>query len=121
MVETSDEWITSRTGVKERRILKGGRATSDMGVVAVKGLCEKRGISPDEIDLLFSATVTPDMPFPATATIICYKAGANTSLRSDFKAAFSGFFDALPTDPHFPPTGIDKKVVLLGANKLCPL
>src|SRR3546814_3815975 len=93
MLESSDEWITSRTGVKERRILKGGRATSDMGVVAVKGLCEKRGISPEEIDLLICATVTPDMPFPATANIICDKAGAKTAWGYDLNAECSGFIN----------------------------
>src|SRR3546814_11918442 len=98
MLESSDEWITSRTGVKERRILKGGRATSDMGVVAVKGLCEKRGISPEEIDLLICATVTPDMPFPATANIICDKAGAKNAWGYDLNAACSGFISSLRSE-----------------------
>src|SRR3546814_559153 len=118
MVETSDEWITSRTGVKERRILKGGRATSDMGVVAVKGLCEKRGISPEEIDLLICATVTPDMPFPATANIICDKAGAKNAWGYDLNAACSGFIYALATGAQYIQTGMHKKVVVVGADMM---
>jgi 3-oxoacyl-[acyl-carrier-protein] synthase III len=77
MVDTNDEWIRSRTGVEERRILKGeGKATSDMGAPAVQELCRKRGIDPAEIDCLICCTVTPDMVFPATANIICDKIGA---------------------------------------------
>ena len=82
MVDTNDEWIRSRTGIEERRILKGeGKATSDMIVPAVNQLCEKRGISPSEIDCMIVATVTPDMVFPATANIACDKLGIkNASL-----------------------------------------
>src|ERR1043165_2296389 len=77
MVDTNDEWIQTRTGIKERRILKGeGKATSDLGAPAVLNLCEKRGISPEEIDCIICATVTPDMMFPATANIISDKVGA---------------------------------------------
>ena len=77
MVDTNDEWIRTRTGIKERRILKEpGKATSDMGAPAVLQLCEKRGISPEEIDVIICATVTPDMVFPATANLIAHKIGA---------------------------------------------
>src|SRR3546814_15875673 len=116
MVETSDEWITCRTVVKGRRILKCGRATSDMGVVEVKGLCEKRGISPEEIDLLICATVTPDMPFPATANIICDKAGAKNAWGYDLNAACSGFIYALATGAQYIQTGMHKKVDIVGAD-----
>jgi len=77
MVDTNDEWIKTRTGVEERRIQKGeGLATSDLAVPAVLDLCKKRGITPQEIDCMICATVTPDMVFPATANIICDKIGA---------------------------------------------
>jgi 3-oxoacyl-[acyl-carrier-protein] synthase III len=81
MVDTNDEWIRTRTGIQERRILKGeGLATSDMGAPAVMDLCKKRGIDPSEIDCLICATVTPDMMFPATANIICHKVGSKECL-----------------------------------------
>src|SRR6187401_2227963 len=87
MVDTNDEWIISRTGIKERRILKGeGLGTSDMAMEAVKRLCEKRGISPLEIELLICATTTPDFVFPATATIICDKAGLKNAFSYDIQA-----------------------------------
>src|SRR5689334_4981118 len=80
IVDTTDEWIRTRTGIVERRILKGeGKATSDMVVPAVKQLCEKRGIDPTEIDALIVATVTPDMVFPATANVACDKLGAKNA------------------------------------------
>src|SRR4051812_49408400 len=80
MVDTNDEWIQSRTGIKERRILKGeGLGSSDMGAEAVRGLCKKRGIDPSEIELLICATATPDQLFPATANIICDKVGARNA------------------------------------------
>src|SRR3546814_19550108 len=92
MVDTNDEWITTRTGIKERRILKGeGKATSDMAVPAVNGLLEKRGIGAEEIDLIIFCTVTPDMPFPATANIMADKVGAVNAWGFDWEAACSGF------------------------------
>lgn len=118
MVETSDEWITTRTGIKERRILKGGRATSDMGAEAVKGLLEKRGIKADEIDLLICATTTPDMPFPSTANIICDKIGAVNAWGYDLNAACSGFIYALATGAQYIETGMHKKVVVIGADMM---
>ena len=92
LVETNDEWIRTRTGIEERRILKGdGLATRDMVVPAVKQLCEKRGISPQEIDCLIVGTVTPDHVFPATANIACDKLGAKNAWGFDVSAACSGF------------------------------
>lgn len=118
MVETSDEWITSRTGIRERRILKGGRATSDMAVEAVKGLLDKRGIGPEEIDLLICATVTPDMPFPSTANIICDKIGAGKAWGYDMNAACSGFIYALVTGAQYIESGMHRKVVVVGADMM---
>lgn len=118
MVDTSDEWITTRTGIKERRILKGGRATSDMGVEAVKGLLEKRGIQPEEIDLVICATVTPDMPFPATANIISDKVGAKNAWGYDLNAACSGFIFALATGAQYIESGMHQKVVVVGADMM---
>lgn len=119
MVDTTDEWIKSRTGIDERRILKGeGLGTSDMGVEAVKNLCEKRGIDPEEIDCLICATVTPDMVFPATANIICDKAGINNAFSFDIGAACSGFLYALTTGATLIESGRYKKVVVVGADKM---
>lgn len=119
MVDTSDEWIMSRTGIKERHILKGeGKGTSDIGVEAVKGLLEKTGTSPSEIDLLICATVTPDMVYPATANIISDKAGLKNAFSFDINAACSGFIFSLVTASQFIETGKYKKVIVVGADKM---
>ena len=119
MVETNDEWIRSRTGVAERRILKGeGLGSSDLAVPAVLELCKKRGISPEEIDCLICATVTPDMVFPATANIICDKAGIINAFSFDIGAACSGFLYALTTGAAFIECGRYKKVVVVGVDKM---
>jgi 3-oxoacyl-[acyl-carrier-protein] synthase-3 len=119
MVDTTDEWITSRTGIKERRILKGeGLGTSDMAAKAVLSLCEKSGIDPLEIDLLICGTVTPDHPFPATANIISDKIGAKNAFGFDVGAACSGFIYSLITGSQFIETGKYKKVVVVGADKM---
>lgn len=119
MVDTNDEWIRTRTGIEERRILKGeGLGTSDLGAPAVKQLCEKRGIDPKEIDCLICATVTPDMVFPATANIICDKVGAANAFSFDIGAACSGFLYALTTGASFIESGRYKKVVVVGADKM---
>jgi 3-oxoacyl-[acyl-carrier-protein] synthase-3 len=119
MVETNDEWIRTRTGVSERRILKGeGLATSDMVVPAVKQLCEKRGIRPDEIDCLIVGTVTPDMVFPATANIACDKLGAKNAWSFDVSAACSGFLYTLTLGATLIESGRYKKVVVCGADKM---
>ena len=119
MVDTNDEWIMSRTGVKERRILKGeGKGTSDMVVPAVKMLCEKRGIQPSEIDCLIVATVTPDMLFPSTANIVCDKLGIKNAWSFDLLAACSGFLYALTTGAALIESGRYKRVVVAGADKM---
>jgi 3-oxoacyl-[acyl-carrier-protein] synthase-3 len=119
MVDTNDEWIRTRTGVEERRILKGeGKATSDLVVPAVKQLCEKRGISPDEIDCLIVGTVTPDMVFPATANIACDKLGAKNAWSFDVGAACSGFLYSLTLGATLIESGRYKKVVVCGADKM---
>jgi 3-oxoacyl-[acyl-carrier-protein] synthase III len=119
MVDTNDEWIRTRTGVEERRILKGeGLATSDLVVPAVKQLCEKRGISPEEIDCLIVGTVTPDMVFPATANIACDKLGAKNAWSFDVSAACSGFLYPLTIGASLIESGRYKKVVVCGADKM---
>ncbi|MDG2209078.1 MAG: ketoacyl-ACP synthase III [Flavobacteriales bacterium] len=119
MVETNDEWIRSRTGIEERRILKEpGLATSDMGAEAVKELLKKRGIDASEIDLIIVATVTADMHFPATANLIADKVGAVNSWGYDLSAACSGFLFALATGAQFVEGGRYKKVVVVGADKM---
>ncbi len=119
MVDTNDEWIRTRTGISERRILKGeGLATSDMVVPAVKQLCEKRGISPEEIDCLIVGTVTPDMVFPATANIACDKLGAKNAWSFDVSAACSGFLYSLTLGATLIESGRYKKVVVCGADKM---
>jgi 3-oxoacyl-[acyl-carrier-protein] synthase-3 len=119
MVDTNDEWIKSRTGISERRILKDPtKATSDMGAEAVKTLCEKRGIDPLEIDVIITATVTPDMFFPSTANLIAHKAGAVNAWGFDLSAACSGFLFALTTGSQFIENGKYKKVVVVGADKM---
>lgn len=119
MVDTTDEWIMTRTGIKERRILKGeGLATSDMVVEAVKGLLAKTGDQPTDIEMLIVATTTPDMPFPATANIACDKLGCGHILSYDISAACSGFLYALTTGAKFIESGMYKKVVIVGADKM---
>ncbi|MEO6406154.1 MAG: beta-ketoacyl-ACP synthase III [Ferruginibacter sp.] len=119
LVDTNDEWIKSRTGIEERRILKGeGLGSSDMGMEAVKDLCKKRGIDPLEIDCLICATVTPDMLFPATANIICDKAGLTNAFSFDINAACSGFLFALTTGASFIESGRYKKVIVVGTDKM---
>ena len=119
MVDTSDEWIMQRVGIKERRILKGeGLGSSDLGEMAVKGLLEKTNTSPDDVDLLICATVTPDMFFPATANIISDKVGIKNAFSFDLGAACSGFLFALQTGSAYVETGKFKKVVVVGADKM---
>ncbi len=119
MVDTTDEWIMTRTGIKERRILREpGKAASDMGAAAVLELCKKRGISPNEIELLICATVTGDLIFPATANIICDKIGAKNAWSYDIAAACSGFIFTLATAVQFIQSGTYKKVVVVGSDKM---
>jgi 3-oxoacyl-[acyl-carrier-protein] synthase III len=119
MVDTTDEWIVSRTGIRERRILKGeGLGTSDMAMHAVTELCRKRGIDPEEIELVICATTTPDFVFPATANIISDKAGAKNAFGFDIQAACSGFLFALVTGSKYIESGQYKKVIVVGADKM---
>ena len=119
MVDTSDEWITSRTGIQERRILRDKtKASSDMGAEAVKGLLKKANVSPDEVDLLICTTVTPDMLFPATANIICEKAGIRDICSFDLNAACSGFLYAISVASRMIESGAYKKVVVVGSDKM---
>ena len=119
MVDTNDEWITSRTGVKERRILKGeGKGSSDMGAEAVKGLLKKTNTAAEEIDLIICATATPDMIFPSTACIIADKVGAKNAFAYDIMAACSGFLFSVDTASKFIESGSYKKVIVVGADKM---
>lgn len=119
MVDTNDEWIVSRTGIKERRILKGeGLATSDLAVPAVKGLLEKRGIAATDIELIIFCTSTPDMLFPATANILADKIGATNAWGYDLQAACSGFLFGLTTGAQFIESGKHSKVLVIGADKM---
>lgn len=117
LVDTTDEWITSRTGIKERRILRGeGKAASYMGVKIVENILEKSGLRPDEIELLICATITGDMIFPDTANTILDKVGAKNAFGFDINAACSGFLYALTTGSKFIESGTYKKVLVLGLD-----
>lgn len=119
MVDTSDEWIMTRIGIKERRILKGeGKGTSDLGTGAVLDLLKKTGVLPDEIDLLICTTVTPDMVFPATANIISDKVGIKNAFSFDINAGCSGFLYGLTTGSQFIESGRYKKIIVVGADKM---
>lgn len=119
MVDTTSEWIETRTGIKERRILKGeGLGTSDMCVKAIEELLSKRKISAMEIDLIIVATVTPDYVFPSTANIVCDKVGAKKAWGFDLAGACSGFIYALTTGAQFIETGKHKKVIVVGGDKM---
>lgn len=119
MVDTTDEWIMTRIGIKERRILKGeGKGTSDMAAPAVKLLLEKTNTHPDEVDMLICGVVTPDMQFPATANIISDKVGIKNAFGYDLNAGCSSFLYALVTASKFVESGTHKKVIVVGADKM---
>jgi 3-oxoacyl-[acyl-carrier-protein] synthase III len=119
MVDTTDEWIMTRIGIKERRIIKGaGKGTSDVGAEAVKGLLTKTNTRPEDIDLLICATVTPDMQFPATGNIICDKVGIKNAFSFDINAGCSGFLYTLITASKYVESGLHKKVIVVGAEKM---
>ena len=119
MVDTSDEWIMSRIGIKTRHILKGeGLGTSYMGERAVKDLLEKTNTDPMDIDMVVCATVTPDMFFPSTANLICHKVGMKKAFGFDISAACSGFLFALTAASKFIETGTFKKVIVVGGDKM---
>ncbi|SDJ76882.1 3-oxoacyl-[acyl-carrier-protein] synthase-3 [Catalinimonas alkaloidigena] len=119
MVDTNDEWITTRTGIKERRILKGeGKGTSHMAAEAVSKLLQKTGVAPEEVDLIICATTTPDFVFPATANLIADMVGARHAFGYDVQAACSGFLFSLATGAQFIETGRYQKVIVVGADKM---
>ncbi len=119
MVDTNDEWIRTRTGIEERRILKEpGKASSDMAVPAIEEILRKKNLSPLDIDCVICATVTPDMVFPATANIICDKIGATNAWGFDLSAACSGFLFALTTGASYIESGRFKKVIVVGVDKM---
>ena len=118
LVDTNDEWIITRTGIKERRILKGQKGSSDMGTEAINGLLKKTNTSPEEIDLIICATVTPDMLFPSTACLIADKIGARNICAFDISAACSGFLYALTTASKFIESGTYNKVIVVGCDKM---
>ncbi len=119
MVDTNDEWIRTRTGITERRILKGNdMGTSDLAAPAILSLCHKRGISPADIDCVIVATVTPDMFFPSTANIVCDKIAAKNAWGFDLSAACSGFLYALTTGATLIESGRYRRVVVVGADKM---
>ncbi len=119
MVDTNDEWITSRTGIKERRILKEeGAGTSFMAIKAIEELLEKRGIEGSEIDLVICSTTTPDMPVASTAAYIATKIGAENAFSFDLQSACSGFLYGLVTGSQFIETGKHKKVIVVGGDKM---
>lgn len=118
MVDTSDEWIMTRIGIKERHIIKGRNGASEVGYRAVNQLLEKTGTHPSEIDMLVCATVTPDRQFPATANIISDKCGIKNAFSFDLNAGCSGFLYALTVASKFVEAGTHKKVVVVGAEKM---
>lgn len=118
MVDTSDEWIRSRTGIRERHILEPGKATSDMAAEAVKKLCQNRGIDPLEIEGIIVATVTPDMFFPSTGNLVQEKVGAKNAWSFDVAAACSGFIYALSVGAQYIMAGTHKKIVVVGGDKM---
>ena len=117
IVDTSDEWITTRTGIKERRVMKNG-ASSDMAAKAVEALLKKTNTNPLDVELVVLATVTPDYPFPSTANVLCDKVGMTNAWSFDLNAACSGFIYAISTASQFIETGKYKKVVVVGVDKM---
>lgn len=119
MVDTTDQWITERTGIKERHILREpGLATSDMAYEAVTKLLAKKNLSPNDIDIILVATTTPDMLFPSTAVILADKIGATNCWAYDISAACSGFLFALQNGASYIESGRAKKVLVVGADKM---
>lgn len=116
MVDTNDEWIVSRTGIKERRIVEDGQTLSDLGAKVVKEICKKRGISPLDIDMILVGTVTSDHRFPSTSNLICDKSGATNAWGYDLSAACSGFLYTLVTGQQFVEAGRYKKVIVIGGD-----
>jgi 3-oxoacyl-[acyl-carrier-protein] synthase-3 len=118
MVDTSDEWITSRTGIKERRVAAADEFTSDLAAHAAQRAMKKSGVRPEEIDLIIVATITPDMPFPSTACLVQQKIGAYRAASFDIEAACSGFIYALEIGQQFIMSHTYNTVLVIGAEKL---
>ena len=116
MVDTSNEWILERTGIRERHIAEPGVATSDLATEAARRALEQRGLAPDDVELIIVATVTPDMLFPATACLVQDKLGANRAWGFDLSAACCGFLYALTTGAHFVASGTHRRVLVIGAD-----
>jgi 3-oxoacyl-[acyl-carrier-protein] synthase-3 len=121
MVETSDEWIMTRTGIRERRIAPRGVAASDLGAEAAKAALKDAGLKPEDIDLIITATVTGDMAFPSTSCIIQYKIGAVNAAAFDINAACSGFVFGITTAKHFVDSGLYKNALVIGTEKMTNL
>jgi len=118
IVDTNDEWIRTRTGISERRMVAPGQATADMGTRAVQKILDKTGISPDEIDIIILATITPDLPFPATAALIQNNLGAKNAWGFDLSGACTGFLYALEAGAKFVESGKYSKVIVIGADTM---
>ena len=118
MVETSDEWITTRTGIRERRIAADGQATSDLATEAARRALADAGVRPEDVDLIIVATVTPDMPFPSTACLVQHRLGATRAAAFDIEAACSGFVYALDIASHFVASHTYNTVLVIGAEKM---
>ena len=116
LVDTNDEWIVSRTGIKERRKCAKGQAMSDLGAEIVTGICKKRGISPLEIDMVLVGTITGDYRFPSTSNVICDKSGAKNAWGHDVSAACSGFLFALTSGQQYVENGKAQKVIVIGGD-----
>ena len=116
LVDTNDEWITSRTGIKERRVAADGEALSDFGKIIIEGICEKRGISPEDIDMVVVGTITGDYRFPSAANVMCDKAGCKNAWGFDLSAACSGFLYALDVGRVYVENGTHKKIIVIGAD-----
>lgn len=116
LVDTNDEWITSRTGIKERRLAAPGEALSDFGVKIIEGICKKRGISPLEIDMVIVGSITGDYRFPSSANVMCDKAGCKNAWGFDLSAACSGFLYALDIGRVYIENGTHKKIIVIGAD-----
>lgn len=118
LVETSDEWILSRTGIRERRLAAEGEATSDLATAAARKALENAGVGPEDIDLIIVATITPDMLFPSTACLVQHRLGATRAAAFDIEAACSGFVYALDIGSHFVASHTYNTVLVIGAEKM---
>ena len=119
MVDTNDEWITTRVGIKERRILRGeGKGLSYMGIRAVKQLLEKTNVNPEDVELILTASTTPDHHFPTTSSIIAYNTGCKNAMTFDMQGACAGFLYALETASNYIRSGRYKKVVVVAGDKM---